>query len=341
MNQNELSNKSVFLANNDGHVLPLSVEEMLAKGFTNFKGWWCAIGVENLHITAEGEIYGGACRNSGHLGNVYEQSYHLKKEWHVCTTNMCHCGADMQVRKVKDLKDKAKTYQKPEGPFVSTMNDASIVAPVHQQMHKLHPLTLTWDLGRRCNYSCSYCNPSISNNYEAHRTMGSLRHALEGLEARFLKNQKAKFVFTGGEPTINPAYLDFVKLLSEKGHFIHTTTNGSRLPEYYADLLEISMIGFSYHMEFAKPQHYAALTACLIEKKQTSQAARNNWCAIRIMVPPGLFLEAEKIKNEITSVPGFAESGMKLFMSPLYEKEKHSALMSYDRNELEKITVHA
>ncbi len=339
--KDDLRDKSIFFANSQGEALPLSVEEALAQGRTDFRGWYCAIGIDNLHISPDGDLYGGACRNNGHLGNVYEKSFFLKNEWHKCTRVLCNCGADMQIRKAKDKKYIPLTFEEMPAKKVTHLEEPVYVAPIHQEMHKKHPLTLTWDLGRRCNYSCAYCSETIANNYESHRSWGSLMFAWDGLELVFLRDKKAKFVFTGGEPTINPSYLDFVKMIHQKGHFIHTTTNGSRLPEYFAELLEYSFIGFSYHMEFAKIEHYVKVMTALIEKKKSHETSKNNWCGVRIMVPPGKYKDAFHIRETLLNIPGFLESGIFMFMSPCYVKDTHAALMPYEPQELELISQYA
>ncbi len=334
--------KSVYFGNANDEVLPLSVEEVLSKKLNDLRGWKCAIGIENLHISPDGNIYGGACRNSGFLGNVFEKAYYLNKSWHTCTRKMCSCGADMQVRKVKEDKYIQKTYKDmPTNRIVQSITKPVYMAPVHQEMHRRHPLTLTWDLGRRCNYSCSYCNPNIANNYEAHRSWGSLMYAWEGLEKHFLKNRIAKFVFTGGEPTINPAYFDFVKFITDKGHYVHTTTNGARLPDYYGELLKLSVLGFSYHLEFAKLEHYQKIMSTLIDLKKSHEKAKYNWCGVRIMVPPGKAQEAQFVREGLISLEGFAESGIHIMMSPCYDSKTHTSLMEYEAEELRLITTYA
>lgn len=339
--ERNLIDKSFFLGNAKGEALPLSVESALGRGLTDFRGWYCTVGVENLHISPDGNIYGGACRNNGFLGNVYERVYRLNHSWHRCTRASCSCGADMQLRKVKDLKDIPLTYKDIPRNMVNDISEPTYAAPVHQDVHRKHPLTLTWDIGRRCNYSCSYCQPAIANTYESHRTWGSLMFAWEGIDYFFLKGRKAKFVFTGGEPTINPSYLEFVKFIHEKGHVIHTTTNGSRLPQFYADLIEMSFIGFSYHLEFAKIDRFTEVMKAIVEKKKASEPARHNWCGIRIMVPPGRLQEALDVRNAVMAVEGLQEQGILIFMSPCYDRIEHTKMMPYMEDELRQINLYS
>ena len=333
-----LRDKSFYFGNAVGQGMALSVEEALGKNLNDFRGWYCAIGVENLHISPDGNIYGAACRNSGHLGNVYDQGFFLSGKWHLCTRSSCSCGADMQLRKVKDPRYIPQTYLDIPDDLVTDLKDPVYAAPVHQDVHRTHPLTLTWDIGRRCNYSCSYCQPAVSNTYEAHRTWGSLLFAYEGIEKFFLEKRKAKFVFTGGEPTINPSYLELVKLLRSNGHLIHTTTNGSRTADYFADLIDLSFIGFSYHLEFAKIEHYKKVMSAIIERKKSSKQAFDNWCAVRIMVPPGKLNQALQARAEMLALDSFEQVGLMVFLSPCYDKFVHTQMMDYSEDELTQIS---
>lgn len=334
-----LRDKSLLIGNERGEVVPLTVEEVLAKRLNHWAGWYCAIGKESLHISPDGNIWGGACRNNGYLGNVYDQVYYLPSEWHKCTRRACSCGADMQIRKVKDLAHKDLTYRKEPGPIVEKVDQPVFAAPIHQSIHDKYPTAITWDLGRRCNYSCSYCHESISNNYEPHKAWGSLMFALDGLEKYFFWGRKAKFVFTGGEPTVNPKYMDFVRLLKEKGHLIHTTTNGSRTPEFFSELIELSLIGFSFHFEFSREDHYTKVIKAIIERKKQSKEAFDNWCGVRIMVPPGGFMKAKDLYHRLKEIDGFQEYAIMLSMSPLYVPEEHTILLDYPEGELEQISA--
>lgn len=92
-------------------------------------------------------VDGTACRNNGHLGNVYSDVFKLPKEWHICTRRSCSCGADMQLRKVKDVRYIPNTYLDIPDNLVDSMEEPVYSAPIHQDIHRSHPLTLTWDFG--------------------------------------------------------------------------------------------------------------------------------------------------------------------------------------------------
>ena len=41
---------------------------------------------------------------------------------------------------------------------------------------------VTWDLGRRCNYDCSYCPTHRHDNFSSHATLDELKSRVEGIK---------------------------------------------------------------------------------------------------------------------------------------------------------------
>lgn len=78
---------------------------------------------------------------------------------------------------------------------------------------------VTWDTGRRCNYDCSYCPAHRHDNFSKHATLEELKNNTDFLfeyidtymEHRLFK--EANIGFTGGEPTVNPNFIEFAKYL--------------------------------------------------------------------------------------------------------------------------------
>ncbi len=190
-----------------------SLEEMLNRRLHNFKDWWCAAGKDSVFINADGNVFVGTCRVGGIKGNVYEGPIQYPLNYIRCTKDWCSCGADMRIRKVKNPSDFEKAYQPVEGEKKDEIPDPDMVLPYPYKVNWLFPLSISWDLGRRCNYSCSYCHPHISNTFENYRSWGSLLFAVKNLMTLFSEERLIKWNFTGGEPTLVPAYMNLVKYL--------------------------------------------------------------------------------------------------------------------------------
>lgn len=81
---------------------------------------------------------------------------------------------------------------------------------------------VTWDLGRRCNYDCSYCPAHRHDNFSPHATLEQLQKNTNFLFEyidTYMQHRKFKsssISFTGGEPTVNPYFIPFIQYLKEK-----------------------------------------------------------------------------------------------------------------------------
>jgi len=106
---------------------------------------------------------------------------------------------------------------------------------------------IEWNLGKRCNYDCSYCPASIHDNTSEHTDIEILKSAVDQL----LKIGKPiRISFTGGEPTVHPKFEELVNYCKNQGvSWISITTNGTRKDEWYANL-RADQIVFSVHMEY-------------------------------------------------------------------------------------------
>jgi MoaA/NifB/PqqE/SkfB family radical SAM enzyme len=108
-------------------------------------------------------------------------------------------------------------------------------------------IKIEWNLGKRCNYDCSYCPASIHDNSSPHTDIAILKRAVD----KFVTLGKPiRLSFTGGEPCVHPKFLELVKYCKHVGvTWISVTTNGTLPYEFYA-ALEADQIVFSIHLEF-------------------------------------------------------------------------------------------
>lgn len=137
------------------------------------------------------------------------------------------------------------------------MNKFVSIIPVNQD-----PFLITWDLGRRCNYDCSYCPSHRHDNFSPHASLIELKDTTQflfdyiSLIARHRINQDFHVSFTGGEPTVNPNFIEFAEYInSEKKKYpyniqLSLTTNGA-MGEKLANsvISNFDYVTVSYHCE--------------------------------------------------------------------------------------------
>lgn len=119
--------------------------------------------------------------------------------------------------------------------------------------------TVSWLLGRFCNYRCSYCWPYARSDKKDHRPTQLCLHTIDEIKEQARDNGFNSFHFSlsGGEPTFHPGYLEILHYLADDVHntnytSIHMTSNCSR-----------PMKWFEKYVEYAKPFHRASITASL------------------------------------------------------------------------------
>lgn len=108
-------------------------------------------------------------------------------------------------------------------------------------------IKIEWNLGKRCNYDCSYCPASIHDNSSPHTDIDVLKATVDKL---MTLGKPIRLSFTGGEPTVHPKFSELIKYCNHVGiTWISVTTNGTRLPEFYSKL-PVDQYVFSIHLEY-------------------------------------------------------------------------------------------
>lgn len=125
--------------------------------------------------------------------------------------------------------------------------------------------TVSWDLGPRCNYNCSYCPSYRHDNISPHASLESLKENADfvfeyiNLYMKYRKYKKSNISFTGGEPTTNPNFIPFIqylrKIYNEKyrDSFVcrlGLTSNGAMSEKTASAVIQnLDGITISYHTE--------------------------------------------------------------------------------------------
>jgi len=74
-------------------------------------------------------------------------------------------------------------------------------------------LKVEWNLGKRCNYDCTYCPSSIHDNHSPHTDINTLEATVDKLcEIR----KPLRISLTGGEPCVHPDIEDLLDYFKRK-----------------------------------------------------------------------------------------------------------------------------
>ena len=108
-------------------------------------------------------------------------------------------------------------------------------------------IKIEWNLGKRCNYDCSYCPSSIHDNTSKHTDIEVLKATVDKL---LTLGKPIRLSFTGGEPCVHPKFDELVIYCKQMGiKWISVTTNGTRPFEFYS-MLPVDQLVFSIHLEY-------------------------------------------------------------------------------------------
>jgi len=109
-------------------------------------------------------------------------------------------------------------------------------------------IKVEWNLGKRCNYDCSYCPSSIHDNSSPHTDINILEATVDKLSEI---GRPLRISLTGGEPCVHPYIGDLLEYFKRKDIFwVNLTTNGTRGYQWYLNNETFfNHLVFSLHFE--------------------------------------------------------------------------------------------
>jgi organic radical activating enzyme len=128
--------------------------------------------------------------------------------------------------------------------------------------------SVSWILGRFCNYNCSYCWPYARSDKIDYQDFKVYINTVDEIKRQARQNGFTEFhwSFSGGEPTAYKRLLDLVAHLDDgietPYQSIHMTTNLSPGSKWWktwcsnTEMLQRRSITASFHAEFAREQEF-------------------------------------------------------------------------------------
>lgn len=174
--------------------------------------------------------------------------------------------------------------------------------------------SVSWILGRFCNYNCSYCWPYARSDQIDYLDFEIYRNAIDEIKRQARNNGFTEFhwSFSGGEPTAYKRLLDLVAYLDDGANTpyqsIHMTTNLSPGSKWWkawctnTELLQRRSITASFHAEFAREQEFG--DKCLQLMNEGVFVTIN-----QVMVPEKFWELYERCQR-------FAEKGINITLKP-------------------------
>jgi organic radical activating enzyme len=297
--------KPIRTYSSNGQWRDWSTDELVGAKLNYLKNWKCAAGVDSLFIDMDGGVWTASCRVGGDFGNVWND-FTVPQDWINCTRNTCPCGADLFIPKCADA-DSRDLLRKGLGleTQVEKCNNELTDFVAMERTHASRQKQVYWEISRRCNYDCSYCWPWVHNRTDAHKTLDEMMKATRNIEQRFTHGEPVNFIISGGEPTANPHFLPWLRYLDSCGHHVSLHSNGSRLPEYYREIIHYGDLNLSVHFEFYNREKFVKVVEAVADEMRKSQ--KRGHLEVKFMMAPHNRDETLSLEAELKSLPNFVD----------------------------------
>jgi len=194
--------------------------------------------------------------------------------------------------------------------------------------------SVSWILGRFCNYKCSYCWPYARSDNVDHFPLETYKHTIDEIKRQARNNGFTEFhwSFSGGEPTAYKDLIELIRHLDEKEskyQSIHMTTNlspGSKWWKSWCDataLLQRRSITASFHDEFAREQEFG--DKCLQLQYELVHVTIN-----QVMVPEKFYELYERMER-------FHKRGINVTLKPQSDPTASTVVDGYTEDMINKM----
>ena len=99
------------------------------------------------------------------------------------------------------------------------------VVAIDNDIKKPETFEVTWDMGLRCNFDCTYCPDHRHNNTSPHASLETLIKTSKFvfdykkiIQSYSTFDRQWNIGFTGGEPTNNPNFLEMCEYIHAQKH---------------------------------------------------------------------------------------------------------------------------
>lgn len=266
-------------------------KQFLLKTQPTFKGWYCSTHLNLIYISWHGGVRSAVCGNSYLCNNIYDPNKKINFSYsNICMlkSNLCYCEADINLPKAvdkltcdemfKEIKNfELDSLEKLELlPECTDSNEVIGIVDLELFLHNNFSIHL--NLGKRCNFDCSYCPANVHNNYDPDVNYDKLIYGINRSLETFCSDlsRPKDIILTGGEPTLHKRYDDIIAFLKEKGFKISVSTNGTAPLRKYSKSIENYDVHYaiSFHREFTNPKLMRKINK-LYEKYQSNLTVKS------------------------------------------------------------------
>ena len=200
--------------------------------------------------------------------------------------------------------------------------------------------TVSWLLGRFCNYRCSYCWPYARSDRKDHRPTELCLTTIDEIKRQARDNGFNSFHFSlsGGEPTFHPGYLDIL------GHLAADVDNTNYTSVHMTSNCSRPMKWFEEYVERVKPFHRASITASLhtehLDTKEKMQDFADKLILCQehdVQITINMVMVPEWFERDWENALFFHEQGINVTLKPQSDPTASRVVDGYSDENLKKL----
>lgn len=193
-------------------------------------------------------------------------------------------------------------------------------------------LIVSWNLGKRCNYDCSYCGDLVHDAVSPFVNKSDALIAIDNLHSYAVENNKTiSWGFTGGEPFIDPSFMNMLEVISSKSttHSVVVSSNGSLPLSVYLQASQyVTNLTISIHQE----RSVSEIARTINTIKELNKLPSLN-LSVTVMFVAGSTTNTESIIKDLTS------SGVKTILRKIRPPADTHQFESLTKNKKDRVLL--
>ena len=200
--------------------------------------------------------------------------------------------------------------------------------------------TVSWLLGRFCNYRCSYCWPYARSDKKDHRPTHLINATIDEIKRQARANNFNSFHFSlsGGEPTFHPGYLDIL------GHLASDVSNTNYTSVHMTSNCSRPLKWFEQYVEIVKPLHRASITSSLhvehVNTKEKMQEFADKLILCQehdVQITINMVMVPDQFERDWENALFFHEQGINVTLKPQSDPTASKVVDGYTRDMLKRL----
>lgn len=306
---------------NDG-LFSINKQEIFKLGLnTKLNGWYCSSMLHSVTINNVGTATSPICNNFTLSHNIYDTNVPIiKYDNLICSsTRGCACEGDTNLPKAVDYdtcEDMLNEIFCTDPKKLSRYKSGNIIGMSDYGYAINNKMSIYFNVGKRCNFDCSYCPSHIHDNFSPFFTNKQILSAYSRLAKTINFKDKDKIItITGGEPTLQKEIVELCFAFINMGCKVNLLTNGTASRNKYKQMLDLGVrVVVTFHPEFT--------TIKIIKKVEQLKEEYGNLVDLKSMS-----YDNEQFKQ-------FVKDNIKY-----YNNVSHKVILTRDESSLKKVMI--